>query len=72
MIDTLEVSLMMKEVLTEFVHVSHNDMPGFLKEQIVKPIRTGGLISREIKDDLINFLIGEGETQKLKIVVALN
>jgi hypothetical protein len=47
-------------------------MPGFLKEQIVKPIRTGGLISREIKDDLINFLIGQGETQKLKIVVALN
>jgi hypothetical protein len=46
MIDTLEVSLMMKEVLTEFVHVSPNDMPGFLKEQIVKPIRTRGLISR--------------------------
>jgi hypothetical protein len=31
MIDTLEVSLMMKEVLTELVHISPNDMPGFLK-----------------------------------------
>jgi hypothetical protein len=46
MIDTLEVILMMKEVLTELVHVSPNDMPGFLKEQIVEPIQPRGLISR--------------------------
>jgi hypothetical protein len=72
MIDTLEVGLMMKEVLTEIVYVSPNDIPGFLKEQIVKSIRTRGLISRQIKDDLINFLRGEGETQKLKIGVALD
>jgi hypothetical protein len=45
-IDTLEVSLMMKEVLTELVHVSSNDMPGFLEEQIVEPIRARGLIRR--------------------------
>jgi hypothetical protein len=72
MIDTLEVSLMMKEILTELVHVSSNDMPGFLEEQIVEPIRARGLISRQIKDDLINFLSGEGKAQKLKIGVALD
>jgi hypothetical protein len=72
MIDTLEVSLMMKEILTEIVHVSSNDMTGFLEEQIVEPNRARGLISRQIKDDLINFLSGEGEAQKLKIGVALD
>jgi hypothetical protein len=72
MIDTLEVSLMMKEVLAEFVHVSPDDMPGFLIEEIVKPIRTRGLISRQFKNDLINFLIGKGETQKLKIGESLD
>jgi hypothetical protein len=72
MIDTLEVSLMMKEILTELVHVSSNDMSGFLEEQIIEPIRARGLISRQIEDDLINFLSGEGEAQKLKIGVALD
>jgi hypothetical protein len=67
MIDTLEVGLIMKEVLTELVHVSPNDMLGFLKEQIVKPIRTRGLISRQIKNDLINFLRGEWETQNSRL-----
>jgi hypothetical protein len=38
MIDTLKVSLMMKEVLAKFVHVSPNDMPGSLIEEIVKTI----------------------------------
>jgi hypothetical protein len=47
-------------------------MPGFLEEQIVEPIRARGLISRQIKDDLINFLSGEGKAQKLKIGVALD
>jgi hypothetical protein len=67
MIDTLEVSLMMKEILTELVHVSSNDMPGFLEEQIVEPIRARGLISRQIKDDLINFLSGEGEHKNSRL-----
>jgi hypothetical protein len=43
MIDTLEVSLMMKEVLTELVHVSPNDMPGFLEEQMLNPSGPGAL-----------------------------
>jgi hypothetical protein len=72
MIDTLEVSLMMEEILAEFVHVSPNDMPGFLIEEIVKTIRARGLISRKIKNDLINFLRGEGKTQKFKIGKPLN
>jgi hypothetical protein len=72
MIDTLEVSLMMKEVLAEFVHVSPNDMPGFLIEEIVKTIRARGLISRQFKNDLINFLRGERETQKFKIGKSLD
>jgi hypothetical protein len=67
MIDTLEVSQMMKEVLAEFVHVSPNDMPGFLKEPIVKPSRTRGLISRQFKDDLINFLRGKGRHKNSRL-----
>jgi hypothetical protein len=43
MIDTLEVSLMMEEILAEFVHVSPNDMPGFLIEEIIKPSGPGAL-----------------------------
>jgi 3-hydroxyacyl-CoA dehydrogenase len=45
-IDTLKVSLMMKEVMTELVHVASNDMPGFLEERIVEPIWARGLIRR--------------------------
>jgi hypothetical protein len=45
-VETLKVSLMMKEVMTELVHVTSNDMPGFLEEQIVEPIRARGLIRR--------------------------
>jgi hypothetical protein len=43
MIDSLEVSLMMKEVLTEFVHVSPNDVPRFLKEEMLNPSGPGVL-----------------------------
>jgi hypothetical protein len=47
-------------------------MPGFLIEEIVKTIRARGLISRQIKNDLINFLRGKGDTQKLKIGESLD
>jgi hypothetical protein len=38
MVDALEISLMMEKILAELVHVSPNDMSGFLKEEIVKTI----------------------------------
>jgi hypothetical protein len=65
MVDALEISLMMEKILAELVHVSPNDMPGFLKEEIVKSIWARSLIIRKTKNDPINFLRGEGKTQKI-------
>jgi hypothetical protein len=64
MVDALEINLMMEKILAELVHVSPNDMPGFLKEEIVKTIWARSLVRRKIKNDPINFLRGEGKTQK--------
>jgi hypothetical protein len=65
MVDALEISLMMEKILAELVHVSPNDMPGFLKEEIVKTIWARSLVRRKIKNDPINFFRGEGKTQKI-------
>jgi hypothetical protein len=62
MIDALEVGLMMEKIMAEFVHVSPNDMPGFLIEEVVKTIWARSLIRTKMKNDLINFLRGEGKT----------
>jgi hypothetical protein len=55
MIGALEVSLMMEKILAKLVHVSPNDMPGFLKEEIVKTIWARSLIIRKIKNGPIKF-----------------
>jgi hypothetical protein len=65
MVDALEISMMMEKILAELVHVSPNDMPGFLKEEIVKTIWARSLVRRKIKNDPINFFRGEGKTQKI-------
>jgi hypothetical protein len=72
MVDALEIRLMMEKILAELVHVSPNDMPGFLIEEIVKTIWARRLIRRKIKNDPINFLRREGKTQKFKIGMPLN
>jgi hypothetical protein len=51
MVDALEISLMMEKNLAGLVHVSPNDMPGILKEEIVKTIWARSLVRRKIKND---------------------
>jgi hypothetical protein len=67
MIDALEVSLMMEKILAKLVHVSPNDMPRFLIEEIVKTIWARSLIRRKIKNDPINFLEEKGRHKNSRL-----
>jgi hypothetical protein len=63
---------MVKEILTEFVGVTPDDVPSLLEKKVVKTIRPWGLIIGKFLDDIINFLLGEGLAKVVKVVMSRN
>jgi hypothetical protein len=68
-IDAFEVSPMMKEIKAQLVHVTSNNGPTFFDKRIVEAIRARSFITREIKNDIINFFCRERATQIFEVVI---
>jgi hypothetical protein len=71
-IDAFEVSPMMKEIKTQLIHVTSNNGPTFFDKCVVKAIRARSFITREIKNDIINFFCGERATQIFKVIMSFD
>jgi hypothetical protein len=71
-IDAFKVSPMMKEIKAQLIHVTSNNGPTFFDKSIVKAIRARSFITREIKNDIINFFCRERATQNFKVIMPFN
>lgn len=62
----------MEELRAKPIKILLDNGLSFLKEEVVEPIWTRGIVKRELKDDAINLLMIEREAQMIQIIVGLN
>jgi hypothetical protein len=65
-VDTLEISLVVVEILTKLVYVIPDDVPSFFEEGVVETIRYRGFVIGEIQNSAVNFFLAEGKTKMIK------
>jgi hypothetical protein len=58
-IDTLEISLVIIKIHTKLVDIISNNMPGFLEEIGIKPIRPRGLVIRQFLYYTVDFILAK-------------